>query len=248
MLCAPPGSDSMASCTSRIGARLARGIHTGAANCVWPPGRRRYITSQRATVCATSVPWSSSTSDRARSMPAVTPAAVQTLSELLTKIGSGSTVTEGNSRPICSANAQCVVAVQPSINPAWAARNAPVHTLTTRRVCSAAIFIQPSDVRIAPGVVHAPAAGQHQRVDGVSRIGQRLRDEREAGARGGRLAVAGDDLDGVTLVAAIEAGQADRRAGEHLERADQVEGLDARIAEDHHGAHVFSVGDPDRGV
>lgn len=44
MLCAPEGSDSIASCTSRMGARLARGVHTGAANCVCPPGLRRYMT------------------------------------------------------------------------------------------------------------------------------------------------------------------------------------------------------------
>ena len=39
--CPAPGSASMASCTSRIGSRRARGIHTGAANWVCPPGRRR---------------------------------------------------------------------------------------------------------------------------------------------------------------------------------------------------------------
>ena len=77
-------------------------------------------------------------------MPAVTPAAVQTFSELCTKIGSGSTVIDGNSRASCPANAQCVVATQPSISPACAARNAPVHTLTTRRVCSAAICTHPT--------------------------------------------------------------------------------------------------------
>src|SRR3954451_18333549 len=84
------------------------------------------------------------TSDSARSMPAVTPADVQTFSELRTKIGSGSTVMEENSRAICPAKAQCVVATQPSINPADAARNDPVQTLTTRWVCSAAICIQPT--------------------------------------------------------------------------------------------------------
>lgn len=66
-------------------------------------------------------------------MPAVTPAAVHTVSELRTKMGSGSTVTAGNSRASASANAQCVVARQPSSRPARAARNAPVQTLTTRR-------------------------------------------------------------------------------------------------------------------
>jgi hypothetical protein len=45
----------MVSGTSRIGVRLARDIHTGAANCICPPGRRRYITSQRATVCGITV-------------------------------------------------------------------------------------------------------------------------------------------------------------------------------------------------
>ena len=44
-LCAPPGSASMASCTSRIGVRRARGIHTGAANWVCPPGRAGTCTS-----------------------------------------------------------------------------------------------------------------------------------------------------------------------------------------------------------
>ena len=56
-------------------------------------------------------------------MPAVTPAAVQIFSELRTKIGSGSTVIEGNSLAIWAANAQWVVAMQPSIKPACAARN-----------------------------------------------------------------------------------------------------------------------------
>ena len=57
----------------------------------------------RATVCATSVPWSSSTSASARSMPAETPAAVHTVGELRTKIGSGSTSIAGNSRASSSA-------------------------------------------------------------------------------------------------------------------------------------------------
>ena len=54
--------------------------------------------------------------------------------------------------------------------------------------------------------------------------------------------------DGVALVGAALAGQADGGAGEHLGRADQVESLDAREAEDHHRSHVSSVGDPRRGV
>lgn len=75
-------------------------------------------------------------------MPDVTPAAVQTVAELRRKIGSRSTVTSGNSRAIRSANAQCVVARQPSSRPAWAARNDPVQTLTTRRELAAAVRIQ----------------------------------------------------------------------------------------------------------
>ena len=59
-------------------------------------------------------------------------------------------------------------------------------------------------------------------------------DERQAREGGGRFAATGDDGDGVALVDASVAGQLDGRAGEHLGRADQVECLDARVAEDHH--------------
>ena len=52
---------------------------TGEANWVWPPGRWRNMTNHRAISCETSVPRSSSTRARARSMPAVTPALDQTL-------------------------------------------------------------------------------------------------------------------------------------------------------------------------
>jgi hypothetical protein len=62
------------------------------------------------------------------------------------------------------------------------------------------------------------------------------------------LAVAGGDRDGVAVVAVSLAGQTRRRAAEHLERADQVESLDARIAEYDDRSHVFSVGDQRRGV
>ncbi|SHS94130.1 Uncharacterised protein [Mycobacteroides abscessus subsp. abscessus] len=54
------------------------------------------------------------------------------------KIGSGSTVTLGNSLASCPAIAQWVVARHPSSRPASAARNAPLHTLTTRRAPRAA--------------------------------------------------------------------------------------------------------------
>ena len=75
----PPGADSTSVCTARTVERSARGTQTGEANWVCPPGRCRNITSQRATVWATSVPRSSWTRARARSMPAVTPALVQYL-------------------------------------------------------------------------------------------------------------------------------------------------------------------------
>ena len=45
------------------------------------------------------------------------------------------------------------------------------------------------DIRVLPGLVDAAAARQDQGVDGPTRVGQRLRDEREPGAGGGRLAV-----------------------------------------------------------
>ena len=50
--------------------------------------------------------------------------------------------------PSAPANAQCVVAGQPSSSPASAARNAPVQTLTTRRACSAAVWIQAMTSRL----------------------------------------------------------------------------------------------------
>ena len=56
-----PGSASIRSCARRTGTCSARSVQTGAANCDWPPGRRRNITSQRATTWATSAEWSSST-------------------------------------------------------------------------------------------------------------------------------------------------------------------------------------------
>src|SRR5436305_6797995 len=75
-------------------------------------------------------------------MPAVTPAAVHTVSELRTKIGSGSTSMPGNSRAKRPAKAQCVVTRQPSSSPASAARKAPVQTVTTRRALPATALIQ----------------------------------------------------------------------------------------------------------
>ena len=95
---------------------------------------------------------------------------------------------------------------------------------------------------------YTAAAGQDQRVDGFTRVGQRFGDKREAGAGRGGFAVLRDDADGVALVDTALAGQVQRRAGEHLERADQIESLDARVAEDDDRSHGFSVGDGGDGV
>ena len=105
------------------------------------------------------------------------------------------------------------------------------------------------DVGVLPGLVDAHTAGQDDGVDAPARVGQRLSDEREPGAGGGRLTVLRDDGDGVAVVGAILALQVQRRAGEHLRRADQIECLDARISEDQHRpGHESSVGDQTRGV
>jgi hypothetical protein len=95
--------------------------------------------------------------------------------------------------------------------------------------------LYPADgVRVATGVVDSDAAGQDQGVDRFAWIRQRLGDQGETGQGGGRFTVAGDDGDGVALLGAPLAGEVDGGASEHLERADQVKCLDARVAEDHH--------------
>lgn len=158
----------MASCTRRIEVRLARGIHTGAANWVCPPGRRRYRTSQRATVWAISVPWSSSTSASARSMPAVTPAAVHTFCELRMKIGSASTRTAGNSRAKCSAKAQCVVARCPSQQPRFG-RKKRARAHGDDAAGGAGDGFDPVDEgRFGPCGIDSGATGQDHGVDGVA--------------------------------------------------------------------------------
>ncbi len=61
--------------------------------------------------------------------------------------------------------------------------------------------LYPADgVPVVPDGVDAATAGQDQRVDRFAWVGQRLGDEREAGAGGGGFAVLRDDTDGVTLV------------------------------------------------
>src|SRR5262249_28469780 len=97
-----------------------------------PAGRRTNMTRFRATAKATSRPRSSSTSARARSIPAVTPAEVYTPPSR-TKIGSGSTSIRGYCRARRSQNSQWVVASRPSSSPAAASRKAPVQTDPTPR-------------------------------------------------------------------------------------------------------------------
>ena len=55
----------------------AGSVGTGAStNCAWPPSRCGGTTMRRATLFATSAPWSSRTMWRHRSMPAAVPADV----------------------------------------------------------------------------------------------------------------------------------------------------------------------------
>ncbi len=109
--------------------------------------------------------------------------------------------------------------------------------------------LYPADgVRIVPDGIDSAAARQHECVDGFARVGQRLGNEFKAGAGGDRFAPAGHDRYCVTLIEASLARQKHRRPGEHLDRADQVESLNARIAEDHYRSHESSVGERRRVV
>jgi hypothetical protein len=109
--------------------------------------------------------------------------------------------------------------------------------------------LYPADgVRVASCLVDPDTTGEDQRVDGYARVGQRFGDERKARQGGRRLTVLRDDADGVPLVNPSLTGQVDGGAGEHLERADQVECLDARVAEDHYRSHASSVRDRRHGV
>ena len=169
-------------------ARRGRRVrHTGAANWLWPPGRRRNITSQRATVSATSTPWSSSTRARARSIPAVTPAEVQTSPSRI-QIGSASTSTSGCSaarprgpRPVGGDPA-------PVEQAGGGEQKAPLHTLTTRRARAASVADGADQRVVVAGGVHAVAAGDDQRVDVVHARSSGAATSREAalGAAPGR--------------------------------------------------------------
>ena len=62
----------------RAEAAPARRRSASSTYCAWPPARKSGITSRRATVAATSTPWSSATRWRQRSIPAAVPAEVMT--------------------------------------------------------------------------------------------------------------------------------------------------------------------------
>lgn len=132
----PPGCSVIQCWTARNGSRRAVWAVSWALNWAWFPGLRRKTTRCRATVSATSRPWSSSTSASARSIPAVTPAEVAGLPSR-TKIGSGSTSTAGKVRARWSQTVQCVVTRCPSSCPAAASSRAPVQTETSRSECGA---------------------------------------------------------------------------------------------------------------
>ena len=130
-----PGRSSMSSCASRIGRRSARWRSTPARRTA--SARRGGAGTSPATGRRSGrprLPWSSSTSASARSMPAVTPADVHTLpSRCVDRVGVDRQPRVAR-RPAASARAQCVVTVRPSSRPASAARNAPLHTVATRRL------------------------------------------------------------------------------------------------------------------
>ncbi|MNN38892.1 hypothetical protein D3C81_1529090 [compost metagenome] len=107
--------------------------------CACPPGRLRYTTSSRAACMLMSRPQSASTSASARSMPAVTPAEVQT-APCWMKIASASTSRAGKRCCSVSHMAQWVAARQPSSSPALASRKAPLHTEAIRRTSGAESF------------------------------------------------------------------------------------------------------------
>ena len=94
-------------------------------NCDWPPSRQAGTTHLRAARLATSLAWSRRTTCRHRSIPAATPALVNT-GPSSTNSTSGSSFTWGYRRANSSALAQCVVAGRSSSRPAAARTKAPV--------------------------------------------------------------------------------------------------------------------------
>ena len=98
-------------------------------------------------------------------MPAVTPAEVQTLPSR-TKIGIGVDVHRGIAlRELLGTRPSAWWRGGRRAGPASASRNAPVHTDATRRHRRAARRTQATSSAVARRLVHAPTAGDEQRVD-----------------------------------------------------------------------------------
>ena len=131
----------MADTAARIGSVRGCADHSGTLKWDWLPGRRRNMTSSWATWWAISRPRSSSTSASERSIPAVTPADVQTGPSRM-KIGSQSTRSSGRWLASCPARLQWVVTVHPVTSPAAASRNTPLQYEVTRRAPVPAAAIQ----------------------------------------------------------------------------------------------------------
>ncbi len=93
-------------------------------NWAWVPVRKGAVTMHRAMVAAASAPWAVRTRCRHRSMPAATPAAVQTPPSS-TKSASGTTSTAGWAADRSVVRFQWVTARRPSSSPAWARTKAP---------------------------------------------------------------------------------------------------------------------------
>jgi hypothetical protein len=87
------------------------------------------------------------------------------------------------------------------------------------------------DVGVPACGVDAAAAGQHDGVERLPRVGQRGPGERQARFRRHRLPV--DRCQHRPVSVAAICSQAGRRRREHLEWPDHIQSLDAGIAQDH---------------
>ena len=175
-------------------------------------------------------------------MPAVTPARRPHVAVAHGRSGRRRRASAGYSSASWSARAQCVVTVRPSSSPASAARNAPVHTVASRRTAAAAGAIQPtSSSASARARVDALAAGEQQRVDrAVGGPGSGSADSSQA-------ALGREPRRRATPATRRSRRRAARRAtavvgsGEHLVRPDGVEWLQPAKA-----TITTSPGQPDR--
>ena len=226
------GSAAMESSTGRSDAVRGAGGAKRSENCDCPPGRCRKSTSQRATVRATSGPWSSSTSASARSIPAVTPAEVATLPSR-TKIRSGSTVTSGCARPGRSTTPSASSRGGRRAGPAVASSSAPVQTDVTlrarpasRAMCRTTAASSTAACTPKPPATSSVSSGP--RADFERHVGL----QPQAAARTHLPRAGRGQLD---VVAA--AGQL-RGAVEDLRRPGSVEHLEALERDDEHPSHA----------